>query len=145
MYCHNCGSRLSENARFCPNCGEAVRSLPSKAAPAPSASGPSPVSVLIWGILGMAFATMGGLGFIGTIFSIIGLCKAGSYHAHGGAECKQATIGRSLSIAGLIVGIVMTIGFILYLFIMAGVFRRIMDMTFVPYDSFIDLRLITKL
>jgi uncharacterized membrane protein YvbJ len=35
-FCTNCGSQVSDEARFCPDCGLAVGSVPAQAAPAPS-------------------------------------------------------------------------------------------------------------
>ena len=136
MFCSNCGFQVNENMRFCPNCGQAVRT-PAAQTPAPvressspvrESSAPSPIPVLIWGILGIAFAVSGGLGILGSIFSIVGLCQARRYYADGGKPCRQAVIGRNLSIAGLIAGIVLTILFVLYIIFMSGLFRSFIQM-----------------
>lgn len=118
MYCEKCGSQINENTRFCPNCGATISGEEQNVTAASTYEGPmgNPTPVLIWGILGLTFALTMFLSVLGIIFSAIGLNKAKSFEAFtGGAYSKQARIGRGLSKAGLIVGIIFTILFVIYL------------------------------
>ena len=115
MNCQNCGANVDGKA-FCPQCGAQVQ------APAqqnynynqPAAPQGNPTNVLVFGILGLALS---GLGIVGLIFSIIGLKKANNYIATYGNISNQVRIGRRLAIAGLVVSIIMTIIWILYIII----------------------------
>ncbi len=130
MYCSNCGAELNENARFCQSCGQAVPGCSKPVVYSPERSDTakpiepieSPTPVLVWGILGLAFAVAGPLSFLGIIFSCIGLGKAKDYIAKYGTISKQANVGRSLSKAGLIAGIVVTVIVVLYIIFMIGLF-----------------------
>ena len=117
MFCNNCGAQLTENTRFCPNCGQLVQSAPQDMTAASTYEGPmgNPTPVLVWGIVGLAFACSFFLSFLGIIFSIVGLKKANNYFDFCGEGSKQARIGRNLSKAGLIVGIIMTVLCVLYI------------------------------
>lgn len=111
-FCKACGKPLDNDARFCPNCGTAIASEPVQPAPvqpAPTEPVSCPVSatnLLVFGILGLAFALE--LPILGIIFSAIALNKAKQYALYLPLTGK-AKVGRSLGKAGLIVGIVMTV------------------------------------
>ena len=117
MYCQNCGSQVNENSRFCPNCGQLVQGERQEVSVASTYEGPmgNPTPVLVWGILGLAFSCTFVASFLGIIFSIVGLNKAKNYFNFCGEGSKQARIGRNLSKAGLIVGIILTVLFVIYL------------------------------
>lgn len=117
MYCNNCGSPIPENSLYCPNCGQLVQNRSQDMTAASNYEGPlgNPTPVLVWGIIGLAFACSFFLSFLGIIFSCVGLNKARSYTDFCGTGSKQATIGRNLSKAGLIVGIVMTVLLVIYI------------------------------
>lgn len=117
MYCNNCGSPIPENSLYCPNCGQLVQNRSQDMTAASSYEGPlgNPTPVLVWGIIGLAFACSFFLSFLGIIFSCVGLNKARSYTDFCGTGSKQATIGRNLSKAGLIVGIILTVLCVLYI------------------------------
>ena len=121
MYCNKCGAQLVDNSRYCHNCGQPVQSGSRELVPAPSVSesavvpAESPTPVLVWGILGLAFAVSGPLSFLGIIFSCIGRGKAREYIDKYGTVSRQAVVGKNLSKAGLIVGIVMTVLVVLYI------------------------------
>lgn len=118
MYCEKCGSQINENTRFCPNCGALISGEEQNVTAASTYEGPmgSPTPVLIWGILGLSFALTMFLSILGIIFSAVGLNKAKNFESFtGGAYSRQASIGRKLSIAGIIVGIIMTVLFIIYI------------------------------
>ncbi len=124
MYCSSCGSKLNDNARFCHVCGQAVQGAPEMRSEAVVIDGPrgNPTPVLVWGILGLAFAVAGPLSFLGIIFSCIGRGKAKEYIDQYGTSSKQATVGRNLSKAGLIAGIVVTVLVVLYVIFLIGFF-----------------------
>ena len=79
MICSKCGATIPDGSTFCTACGAAVEQAAPAAAPAPQpvyAAQPAagvktvtPTSVLVWGILGLAFSE---LGLLGLIFSLIG-------------------------------------------------------------------------
>ena len=126
MYCNKCGAQLAEGSNFCSNCGQPVQSMSRELIPAPPAAesavvpAESPTPVLVWGILGLAFAVSGPLSFLGIIFSCIGRGKAKEYIDQYGTSSKQATVGRNLSKAGLIAGIVVTVLVVLYEIFLVG-------------------------
>ena len=80
MYCNNCGAQLTENSKFCPNCGQLVQSTPQEMTAASTYEGPmgNPTPVLVWGIIGLAFACTFVASFLGIIF--IKTLDNGSFH-----------------------------------------------------------------
>lgn len=124
MNCTNCGAQISEGLSNCPNCG-AVNANTNVTSTS-TYEGPmcDPTPVLTWGILGLAFAFATGI--LGIIFSIIGLNKYKQYMAYtSGAHSGKAQTGRKLSIAGLIVGIAMTIFLIIYIIVIVSTVNKI--------------------
>jgi len=118
MYCEKCGTQIFENTRICPNCGKAIPGEHQNVTEASTYEGPmgAPTPVLVWGILGLSFSCTMIFSILGLIFSIISLRKAGKYRAFtGGASSTQVTIGRRLSIAGLIVSIFFILMFMILL------------------------------
>lgn len=117
MYCKNCGALISENSRFCTNCGQVVESEKQSVSTTSTYEGPmgNPTPVLVYGILGLSFALTFFLSFLGIIFSSIGLKKARAYLDFCPVGSKQVTIGRNLSKAGMIVGIIMTVLCVIYI------------------------------
>lgn len=69
----------------------------------------TPSSVLVWGILGIAFGATPMLNFLGIIFSIVAKRKAAAYAAATGPLYGQAKVGHILSTIGLIVSIIFTV------------------------------------
>ena len=136
MECKICGAQLAEGAKFCPNCGAAVSEVQPEvvvnepvvaaapviepvaapAAPVPGNSTP----VLVWGILGLAFACSFYLSILGIIFSAIAKGKASKYLAEYGMLTGKARTGRGLAIAGLIVGIILTVIFVIVVVILGA-------------------------
>ena len=72
-------------------------------------------STLIWGILGIAFGCSFYLSFLGIIFGAIGLGKAKNYMAAGYPLAGRAKTGRILALVGMILGIVLTVFFVIWL------------------------------
>ncbi len=145
MFCTNCGANLPEGTTVCPQCGAIVEGAATPAVEQPVYQAPAqpqyqqPVyqapqynayqpkatadpdqsasakSVLIFGILGLAFADTFILSFLGIIFSAIGLKKATQYGYDYGLLTGRAKVGRILAKVGLILGIVLTVFFVIYL------------------------------
>jgi len=118
MICQKCGSVLNENTRICPQCGAPVEGEEQFVTKTTTYNGPlgNPTPVLVWGIVGLATSLTFFFSWLGIIFSCIGLKKARSYNQFtDSAPSNQARIGRKLSIAGIIAGIVCTVLFIIYI------------------------------
>lgn len=127
MFCDKCGAQLNENSRVCPQCGAPIQGEEQNITTTSTYAGPlgDPKPVLVWGILGLAFACTFFLSFLGIIFSAVGLKKANAYNQFTNfAESGQAKTGRALSKAGLIVGIIMTVLCILYVVLIVGLFTK---------------------
>lgn len=103
MNCVKCGAPVDGKA-FCPQCGTPVAQAggqqPQPAQPQQTLGSPS--KVLVFGILSLALSS----GVIGLIFGIIGLVQAKRYNETYGPVSRQVSIGKGLSIAGIIVSIV---------------------------------------
>lgn len=121
MTCKNCGANIPEGAQFCVNCGapapqpEPVYQQPvyTYEQSAPVEPSVSATSVLIFGILGLAFGWTGVSSLVGLIFSIIGLSKAKKYAAEVGELTGKAKIGKILSTIGLVVAILAMVAAVL--------------------------------
>ena len=137
MYCQRCGKEIPDNTIFCPYCSaEQGLNYPNQTAAAPVQ--PAPVNpyandpqasadaspVLVWGILGIAFASSFYLSFLGIIFSAIGRSKANAYLAKYGMVFGKSKVGSILSKVGLILGIVMTVFLILYIIALVAMIKE---------------------
>ncbi len=123
MYCDKCGAQLNDNSRVCPQCGAPIQGEEQNITTTSTYAGPlgDPKPVLVWGILGLAFACTFFLSFLGIIFSCIGLKKANAYYQFTNyAQSGQAKTGRALSKAGLIVGIILTVLCVIYVIAIVG-------------------------
>jgi len=146
MFCRYCGAQLQEGQERCPSCGTLIEwarpaesAQPAQEAPkvtyAPQPAPVTPVytaqgqqvvsevtakeatSALVWGILGLAFACTFFVSFLGIIFSAIGLSRANNFIRTYGAISGKVKTGHILSKVGLIVGIVMTVFFFIWLIV----------------------------
>ena len=125
MYCMTCGAEIPEGSEFCIKCGASQTDLPVPAEPAeaypacdtaPEWTWPvTPTNVLVWAILGLAFACTFYVSFLGIIFSAIGLKKFKTYTTSGAPYSTKVKVGGILSKVGLGVGIGLTVLFLLYL------------------------------
>ena len=140
MFCQNCGTQLPEGVKFCPECGAPVeiidplRNEPTVEEPvvaaAPIYEQPvyeTPVQqpivqsspeaqalstpILIFGILGLSFACIPYVNFLGIIFSAIAKGKVKQFLALGGVLSGKAKVGSILATVGLIIGIILTVIF----------------------------------
>jgi hypothetical protein len=114
MFCPQCGEENPEGAKFCSKCGAALKAAPAPA-PAPAATGERTsgmaVTALIMGILGFVF--FGPLAILAIIFGGIGLSQTG----------KDPTLkGRGMAVAGLVLGIIGGIGWIIALIVWSSFF-----------------------
>lgn len=133
-FCKNCGTELPVNAQACPNCGTPAEQPqyqqqpvqpqyqePQYAQPVQqyqqaepvqaTVAGelPTPKSILIMGIIGLAISCMPLGSIAGIIISALGMKKSNAYANGGGVPCGMSITGRILSRVGLIVSIVMTV------------------------------------
>ncbi len=136
MFCKNCGNQLADDVKFCSVCGAPVDTTaptqdPTPVEPIPAeipvetpvenldpiptmppaavvGSYPSPVSVLVWGIVALSLACTVWFSFLGIIFGAVGLGKAKKYFLSGAPYSTQVKVGRGLAKGGLIAGIVIT-------------------------------------
>lgn len=84
---------------------------------APVAAGPSASSVMIKGILAIAFACSFYLSFLGIVFGSMAKNAVAQFQAaNGGQLFGQAKVGSILGKVGFILGIVMTVLFVIWLF-----------------------------
>ena len=77
--------------------------------------------ILVFGIMGLAFACTFWLSFLGIIFSAIGKGKVKAFLAAGGQLSGKAKVGSILAKVGLILGIVLTVFFVIYLIVVIAV------------------------
>ncbi|GEM_PF-3831208 len=124
MYCSNCGAKIEDSIRHCPNCGavivpNAVKTSSASGNPSPL---PDPGNVLFWGILGFALSFV--FGPLGIVFGCIGLSKANQYFTLPSAEfSKKVSLARSFSIAALFIGLAATVLLALWIYLLVNIFR----------------------
>ncbi|MBR6039286.1 MAG: zinc ribbon domain-containing protein [Clostridia bacterium] len=141
MFCQNCGTQLPEDVKFCPECGAPVeiidplRNEPTVEEPVVAAapvfeqpvyetptyrepvvqSSPEAQAlstpILVFGILGLSFACIPYVNFLGIIFSAIAKKKVKQFLACGGVLSGKAKVGSILATVGLIIGIILTVIF----------------------------------
>ena len=133
MFCRFCGNELPDGANFCTKCGKLVSQQEDYASnmnvgynngfgynpfeDAHSVQKDSDASgILKFSILGLAFACSFYLSILGFIFSIIARVKVRNFISQYGETEGKATVGKHLSLAGLIVSIVCNILLFILLF-----------------------------
>ena len=133
MFCNKCGRNMPDDSAFCPGCGAPVTASPGTAdavpyrpAPAPAPYRPSPVyasfakpvdprereaskSVLIFGIIALAFSCTGIISFVGLIFAFIARSKVKAYESEFGPATGKAQIGKIFYIVSIPLSIVTTV------------------------------------
>lgn len=128
MYCKNCGTKLEEGALFCPSCGyrkedeqfsEPVKVVRSDKAEE-YALNEQAKSILVMGILAIAFTETLIFSFLSIIFGAITSKKVKAYVKDGGILSGKAKVGKILGKIGLILGIVITVFVVLYIVLIAG-------------------------
>ena len=124
MYCRNCGKEISDYTQFCTYCGanknqgtqSGYSAAPTMSPEVKSVS----VAALIWGIVAVVVCQLP----LGFIFGIIGQRKAREA-AEMGIENGMVKAGRIMSKIGLIVGIVLTAFWILYILFIVGMLATV--------------------
>ena len=110
-YCEHCGQQIDNNSQFCPNCGaENANYAAAYAQPAYTPAEPAkPYGVNVMAIVGMALAS---LGIPGIIVSAIAKKRAAS----GEYSSPLAPLAK----AGLIVSIICTVFWVIYIIVVAA-------------------------
>lgn len=119
MYCKNCGAKIDDNARFCSDCGHEqirVQEDINFSSDFEAAKDQLSSQILTWGILSLAFSCTFILSLLGLIFSFVAKGKVKTYVRQFGPVEYRSRVGRDLSTAGLIVGLILSILCALYLF-----------------------------
>lgn len=113
-FCTKCGQEYTEGDKFCTHCGNSLQNNNSQRPTKPvslnslnnqvQTNGNDDSTGLIIGILSLVFSLSGFLTLVGFILGIVGLSKN-----------RTNKVGRGLSLAGLIIGILSIIGTIIYI------------------------------
>lgn len=139
MFCNNCGAQVNDGVQFCPNCGKTlnnqvnqqpiyqpVNQQPVNQQPVNQQPVYQPVnqptvqadpSIFTMGLLSLIFADTFFLSFLGIIFGAIAKNKVKAFEALGGVLTGKSKVGSILAKIGLILGIVLTVIFVIYIFI----------------------------
>ncbi len=76
--------------------------------------------ILVFGILGLAFACTMIFSILGIIFSAIAMSKGSTFRMATGTIYGKAKVGRILGKAGLITGIIMSVFFVIYVIVLVS-------------------------
>ena len=127
MYCKYCANELSDDAKYCPKCGKLV-AQPEKEEvdffgdievttvnkENNEAKNSFENKILTFSILGLAFAFTGALSLLGLIFSYIAKGMLRKFTGEYGETKGRTTVAKGLSTAGVAIGWVMMVCFIIY-------------------------------
>ena len=131
MFCKYCGNQLPDDANFCPKCGKVTDEKTTNTTDSYSSYQPEPIafeevnqnfasiqksedagSILKFAILGLAFSVP--FSILGLIFTIIAKSKVKRFiHKYGDTE-GRATVGKHLTIPGMISSIFFMIFWFIY-------------------------------
>ncbi|MBR2974268.1 MAG: zinc-ribbon domain-containing protein [Clostridia bacterium] len=113
MTCKYCGNQLTNQATFCPKCGKRVSCEVQEEVCAADCGNPLPIDndkqdgqagrILLFAIMGLAFGVTGILSVLGIVFSYLAKARIGSYVAQYGQTNGRASVGKGISIGGMIV------------------------------------------
>lgn len=104
MYCVRCGKNIDEGSKYCTSCGYPVNGKVKEEHEIKD-------NAQVISILGMIFSFI--IPVIGLILNIISICKCSKYKSKTGNDSKY----KSLSFAGLIISIIMTIIHMIIIFV----------------------------
>lgn len=116
MFCNNCGSNINDGEKVCSACGAQTQEVCQATEPVVDSANKELIakaasSALSWGIISLVCAYL--TGFLGIIFACIGFSKAKNFKMlNNGVLEGKAKIGRGLSIAGLWLGIALTVFYV---------------------------------
>jgi len=110
MNCPKCGQVIENGTARCPHCDQVIDVMLKKNAANADYCGPLGTSkpAFVWGILACVFACLAVTSPLGIIFGCIGKKKANDFCNYTGSLYGRARVGRMLSQAGFVIGIVMT-------------------------------------
>ena len=143
MFCKYCGNQLPDDANFCPKCGKVTDEKTNTTNESYSSYEPEPIifedvkndfvskqkdedsgSILKFAILGLAFSIP--VSILGLIFTIIAKSKVRKFINKYGDTEGRATVGKHLTIPGMICSIFfMVFWFIYTIFIVAVLFNNV--------------------
>lgn len=121
MYCRNCGTKIDEDVKFCPNCGENLQSTaqePSTSTGTPEVVEDKPAKVWtifsqvgkILGIVCLATSLIPYINYISLEFAIAGIVfSCLGRKAKTEETDKNCSLGLKLSIAAVVVSFVMAV------------------------------------
>ena len=121
MFCTNCGAQINDGTKFCPKCGVQVG---GEQAPVVTPVEPvvehveavrvkdNSTSIMVLGIIALALCE---LGIPGIILGAIAKKKANEFAKDHGMIYGKAKVGRILGNFGFIIGIVMTVFWVIYI------------------------------
>lgn len=132
MFCTNCGAQINDGTKFCPKCGvqvggeqapvvtpvEPVTPVYAEPVMRVKPKNDTSTSILVLGILALALCE---LGIPGIILGAIAKKKAGQFVADNGVLYGKAKVGRILGNFGFIIGIVMTVFWVIYIGAIASI------------------------
>lgn len=127
MFCTNCGAQINDGTKFCPKCGVQVG---GEQAPVVTPVEPvvehveavkvqdNSTSIMVLGIIALALCW---LGIPGIILGAIAKKKANEFAKDHGMIYGKAKVGRILGNFGFIIGIVMTVFWVIYIGAIASI------------------------
>lgn len=128
-FCRNCGAKLEEEVKFCPECGTAQEAIPSEATAAPTpeipvvpvaevpeepkSSGALNVGLLVWSILNLIFCCMP-LGVVSLVMTIT--AKDATTAAE---EAKKLKAAKTWNLVGTIASVVLYVLYFAFVILVA--------------------------
>ena len=127
MFCTNCGAQINDGTKFCPKCGVQVGGEQAPVVtPVESVVEhveavkvqDNSTSIMVLGILALALCEFG---IPGIILGAIAKKKANKFAKDHGMIYGKAKVGRILGNFGFIIGIVMTVFWVIYIGAIASI------------------------